>query len=70
MCQGITKHAELILDESDIYHCIDRAYAIAISGRPGPVWIDVPIDIQSTILPINVTEILNSTYSPNKYINT
>jgi acetolactate synthase-1/2/3 large subunit len=33
--------------DCDIHHVIDEAYFMATSGRPGPVWIDFPIDVQS-----------------------
>lgn len=43
----ITKYSVLIKDEKKLEQILDKAYNIAISGRPGPVWIDVPLDVQS-----------------------
>lgn len=46
MIRSITKYCVTITDVRDVKCEIDKAIAIALSGRPGPVWIDVPLDIQ------------------------
>lgn len=46
----ITKYAVTVLNPYDIRYELDKAIAIALDGRPGPVWIDVPLDIQSAII--------------------
>lgn len=46
MVGGITKHAVMIQDPARIRIELERAVFLATSGRPGPVWVDVPIDIQ------------------------
>ena len=46
MVRSITKYCVTITDVRDVKREIDKAIAIALSGRPGPVWIDVPLDIQ------------------------
>ena len=46
----ITKYAVTITDERDIKYHLDKAIFLARSGRPGPVWIDIPIDIQSKMI--------------------
>src|SRR5574344_855034 len=48
--QSITKYCVTITDVYDVKYEIDKAIAIALSGRPGPVWIDVPLDIQGAIV--------------------
>lgn len=48
MIRGITKYAALVDDPTSIGYHIDRALHLAISGRPGPVWLDIPIDVQAT----------------------
>jgi acetolactate synthase I/II/III large subunit len=42
----MTKYATIIKDKNDILYELEKAYEIATSGRPGPVWIDIPLDIQ------------------------
>ncbi len=47
LVKSITKYAVTITDEKDIRYELEKAVYIAKSGRPGPVWIDVPLDVQS-----------------------
>ena len=46
VCRGITKHHYLVTDVKDLARIVREAYLIATTGRPGPVLIDVPKDIQ------------------------
>lgn len=46
----ITKYAVMITDPESIRYHLERAIFLARNGRPGPVWIDVPINIQSTLI--------------------
>ncbi len=45
MTLGIVKHSFLIDDANDIASVMQEAIELATTGRPGPVWIDVPKDI-------------------------
>ena len=45
--KSLTKYAITITDKNTILFHLQKAYDMAISGRPGPVWVDVPLDIQS-----------------------
>ena len=47
----ITKYAVTILDPLAIRYELEKAVHIARSGRPGPVWIDIPLDVQAFPLP-------------------
>jgi acetolactate synthase-1/2/3 large subunit len=47
MVKGITKYAVLIDEPSSIRYHLERAWHLAKSGRPGPCWLDVPVDVQS-----------------------
>ncbi len=46
MSLPITKHNFLVRQASDLLHIIPEAFTIATSGRPGPVLIDIPRDVQ------------------------
>ena len=46
VCRAITKHHYLITDLADVPRIVKEAFYIARTGRPGPVLIDVPKDIQ------------------------
>ena len=48
---GVTKYFAAVLDPADIRYHMERAYHEAMSGRRGPVWIDVPVDIQNKLIP-------------------
>lgn len=48
--QPITKYAVTIRDAQKIAWHLDKAIFMAKSGRPGPVWIDVPLDIQNIMI--------------------
>lgn len=48
MVGGITKYAVMVQDAGRIRYELELAIHLATSGRPGPVWIDVPIDIQGS----------------------
>ncbi len=44
----ITKYAVTVLDPSRIRYELEKAVHIATTGRPGPVWVDVPLDVQAS----------------------
>ncbi|KAG9445880.1 hypothetical protein H6P81_012008 [Aristolochia fimbriata] len=46
----ITKHNYLVLDVEDIPRIVQEAFFLAVSGRPGPVLIDIPKDIQQQLV--------------------
>ncbi len=47
----ITKYARLVLDPLTIGAELDKALETACSGRPGPVWLDIPLNVQGAVLP-------------------
>lgn len=49
--ESITKYCKTIMDAAEIVPVMDEAYEAAMSGRKGPVWIDVPVDIQNRQIP-------------------
>src|SRR5690349_6733476 len=46
MARPVTKYAVTITDPATIGAELDKAFEIASSGRPGPVWINIPLDVQ------------------------
>jgi acetolactate synthase-1/2/3 large subunit len=48
MAKGITKYAVLVMDPNSIRYHLEKALYLATSGRPGPCWLDVPVDVQSS----------------------
>ena len=50
MVKGITKYAATIMDPADIRYHLEKAFYLATTGRRGPVWIDVPLDIQGGLV--------------------
>ena len=51
MVRPITKWRASVGSPAEVAALVDRAYVEAVSGRPGPVWLDVPIDVQGMALP-------------------
>lgn len=60
MVKGITKYSKLINDPSKIKFEIEKAIHIATSGRKGPVWLDIPIDVQSALIDTNSLKSFNN----------
>jgi acetolactate synthase-1/2/3 large subunit len=50
MVRGITKYAVLVTDPRSIRYHLERALHLAEAGRPGPCWLDVPVDVQSSMI--------------------
>ena len=50
MVRGITKYAVLLNDPADARFVVEKALWTATNGRPGPVWIDVPVDVQAALV--------------------
>jgi len=48
--ESMTKYAVQVNDPNDIRYHLEKACKLATTGRPGPVWIDIPLDVQSAII--------------------
>lgn len=57
--EPFVKHSYLVKDASDIPRIFKEAFYIAGSGRPGPVLIDVPIDVQQTDIKFEYPDSVN-----------
>ena len=51
MVRPITKWARLVDDPNQLPALVDQAVLQATTGRPGPVWLDVPVDVQGADIP-------------------
>jgi acetolactate synthase-1/2/3 large subunit len=49
----LVKHAELVRSAADLPAALDRAFELAMSGRPGPVLVDIPKDVQQARMRID-----------------
>lgn len=50
MVAGITKYTAYIDDPLSIRYHLEKAWHLAQSGRPGPCWIDIPVDVQAAAI--------------------
>src|SRR5262249_50637754 len=50
MVRNITKYAVLVDDPHSIKYHLERAWHLAASGRPGPCWLDIPLDVQAAMI--------------------
>jgi acetolactate synthase-1/2/3 large subunit len=56
MVRGITKHAAFISDPQTIRRELEKAMYLTTQGRPGPCWLDIPVDVQSAMIDENTLE--------------
>jgi acetolactate synthase-1/2/3 large subunit len=57
MVSPICKYARLIRTPQDLVEALPEAFRQAVTGRPGPVWLDIPLDIQSSVEEINIPDV-------------
>jgi acetolactate synthase-1/2/3 large subunit len=50
MAAPITKYAVTVTEPNDIRYHLEKAAHLARTGRPGPVWVDIPIDVQGAMI--------------------
>lgn len=48
LIRPITKYATMVNDPQTIRYHLEKALHLATSGRPGPVWLDIPLDVQAS----------------------
>jgi len=53
MVKPITKYAEIVMEPNDIRYHLEKAYYLAKHGRQGPVWLDIPLDVQGAFVEEN-----------------
>ena len=53
ICKSIecmTKYSEMVIEPMRIRYCLEKAVYLATSGRPGPTWLDIPLNVQSAFV--------------------
>lgn len=53
ICQAVscmTKYCEMVIKPERIRYCLEKALYLAQSGRPGPCWLDIPLDVQGAFV--------------------
>jgi acetolactate synthase-1/2/3 large subunit len=50
MVKGITMYSVWVDDPETIAYHLERAWYLAQNGRPGPCWLDIPVDVQSSMI--------------------
>lgn len=50
LVKPITKYAVTVLEPESIRYHLEKAIYLAKNGRPGPVWIDIPLDVQGAMI--------------------
>ena len=66
----ITKFAVLVTEPNKIKYYLDKALYIAKSGRPGPVWLDIPMNVQQSEIDIEKLDEFNpKELEPEKLTN-
>lgn len=46
----MTKYSEMVIDPLRIRFCLEKALYLACSGRPGPAWLDIPLNVQGAFV--------------------
>lgn len=47
---NMTKYCEMVIDPMRIRFCMEKALYLAYAGRPGPVWLDIPLNVQAALI--------------------
>jgi acetolactate synthase I/II/III large subunit len=50
MVRSITKYAITVMEPTLIRYHLEKALFLAKNGRPGPVWLDIPLDVQGSMI--------------------
>jgi acetolactate synthase I/II/III large subunit len=50
MVSGITKYSAMVREPESIRYHLERAWHLCQAGRPGPCWLDIPMDVQAALV--------------------
>lgn len=48
--ESMTKYCQMVIDPLDIKYCLEKALYLANIGRPGPCWLDIPVNVQGAYI--------------------
>lgn len=65
--ESMTKYCEMVTEPLKVRYCLEKALYIAQTGRPGPCWLDIPLDVQGAYIE---TDDLYPKYSSSEYDST
>ncbi len=63
---SMTKYCEMVVDPRRIRYCLEKAMCLAANGRPGPCWLDIPLNVQAAMIETDELE----GYDENEYLST
>lgn len=73
MVSSITKYAVQVTDANEIQKHLETAYHLSTTGRMGPVWLDIPLDIQNQLIELHEVTLemdeVDSSYDIDKVID-
>ena len=68
VAKPMVKYAAVVMDPLDIRFELEKAWYLAITGRQGPVWLDIPLDVQSAMIDEKKLRKFNSAEVASTYI--
>lgn len=57
MARSVTKYAAIAREPDDLAEQLPAALVAAVEGRPGPAWIDIPLDVQSAQVTLDIPDL-------------
>ena len=66
--ESMTKYCEMIIDPNKIRYALEKALYLAVSGRPGPCWLDIPLNVQGGYIETDELEGYEEASRENKEI--
>lgn len=64
--ESMTKYCEMVIEPKKIRYCLEKALYMAQNGRPGPCWLDIPLNVQGAYIETDELE----GYNPEEYNKT
>ncbi|MBF05418.1 hypothetical protein CL644_01790 [bacterium] len=65
--EPITKYSVMVNNPNEIEYHLEKALYLAKAGRPGPVWLDIPMDVQSATIDLKSQRKFSSTEIKKEY---